>query len=445
VPEPSPELSDPARVVVIGDLEPTRRVCAQLRAEGHRVVHLLRPSDDQLADALADGEGVDAVAVVVRGDVVALRYALLTEHLLPRVRLVVSVFDRTIGEQLTRAIPNCVITSPAEVAVPSLIAGCLGDDVLTVDPYTRPVRIRRRTAEGSVVEDWQPPGLRAGTLVRRLAEQLRRNDESSRMMVLGMTGLALALLMDIALRMTVDDTGATDAIFAAAHSLATVGFVESGHRGPDWYRLAESAIVLSTIALTAIFTAGVVDRLLSARHTSIIGRRTVPVRDHVVVIGLGQVGLRLCVQLKAMGIRVLAVERDPGAANLRHTRALRIPVLIGNAADRRVIERMSLPRARALAAMGSDDLDNVEAIIAARAIAPSVRMVLRAGEGDVVKESQSLFRIAQVRDVSALTAVAVARSVLGLESGSVYQMENDIHALERGRTVAVPTCPACDC
>jgi Trk K+ transport system NAD-binding subunit len=260
-----------------------------------------------------------------------------------------------------------------------------------------------------------------------------------------MAGLVTALLVDITLRTAVGGAGATDAIFAAAHSLATVGYVETGNHGPDWYRLAESALVLSTIALTAIFTAGVVDRLLSARHSSIIGRRTIPVRDHVVVIGLGQVGLRLCAHLKTMGIRVLAVERDPLAPNLRHTRALRIPVLVGNAADRRVIERMSLPRARALAAMGSDDLDNVEAIIAARAIAPTVRMVLRAGEGDVVRESRSLFRIGQVRDVSALTAAVVTRALLGLEVGRVYQHGGEIRVLDEHGDHAVATRPACAC
>jgi voltage-gated potassium channel Kch len=146
-----------------------------------------------------------------------------------------------------------------------------------------------------------------------------------------------------------------------------------------------------------------------------------------------------------MGIRVLAVERDPQAANLRHTRTAGIPVLIGNAADRQLIERTSLPRARALAAMGSDDLDNVEVIIAARAVAPTVRMVLRAGEGDVVKESRSLFRIGQVRDVSALTAAAVARALLDAEPGLVYQMGEEIRVLVQGRDYGATPQRACSC
>jgi voltage-gated potassium channel Kch len=437
-------------LVLVGDLEPTRRVCAELRTLGHEVVHLLRPSEDELGAHLSGHPGpgtppVDAVAIVVRGDLVALRYALLTEHLLPRIRLVVTVFDRTVGEQLVRAIPNCTITSPAEVAVPSIIAGCLGDDILTLDTSRTPVQLLRLRVNGPRTDDWQPPKRGSSFLLRRLAEHLRRPEESGRMMVLGMAGLATVLVADVTVRILAIDRDPTDALFESAHTLATIGLVEGSGSTPDWYKLVSSGLVLVTIALTAIFTAGVVDRLVSARHTSIIGRRTIPVRDHVVVIGLGQVGLRLCLQLKAMGIRVLAVERDPQAANLRHTRTAGIPVLIGNAADRQLIERTSLPRARALAAMGSDDLDNVEVIIAARAVAPAVRMVLRAGEGDVVKESRSLFRIGQVRDVSALTAAAVARALLDAEPGLVYQMGEEIRVLVQGRDYGATPQRACSC
>lgn len=436
---------------MIGDLDPARRLCAALSDGGHHVVHLLRPSDDALAAHLGrrpDPESAvapDAVAVIVRGDVAALRYALLTEHLLPRIRLVVTIFDRTVGDQLLRSIPNCTITSPAEVSVPSIIAGCLGDDVLTVDARSTPVVVHRVGPHGPLAEIWRPSRIGLGHMLSRLPEQLRRNDEASRMMVLGLAGLVAVLLTDVTLRVLALHESVLDAFFTSTHVLAAVGFVESDHHEPSWYRLVSSTLVLVTIALTAIFTAGVVDRLLSARHTGLVGRRTIPVREHVVVIGLGQVGLRLCLQLKEMGIRVLAVERDPQAVNLRLSRAAGIPVLIGNAADRHVIHRMSLPRARALAAMGSEDLDNVEATIAARAVAPDVRIILRAGEGDVIKESQSLFRIGQVRDVSALTAVAVTRAVLADEPALVYQRGDEIRMLEHDDDRVALARRRCEC
>jgi len=116
--------------VVIGDIEVARRTCSELSAHGFVVTHLLHPTDSEMRAALT--QAVSAVAVLVRGDVTALRYALLVEHLLPEVRLVVTLFDQTVAEQLVRVVPNCQVTSPANVAVPSIIGACVGPDVLAV-------------------------------------------------------------------------------------------------------------------------------------------------------------------------------------------------------------------------------------------------------------------------------------------------------------------------
>ena len=57
--------------------------------------------------------------------------------------------------------------------------------------------------------------------------------------------------------------------------------------------------------------------------------------------------------------------------------------------------------------MSAQDLDNIKVAITALAVAPQIRLVLRAGDDDVIAETRSLFRIGQVRDVSALTSDAV--------------------------------------
>jgi Trk K+ transport system NAD-binding subunit len=114
--------------------------------------------------------------------------------------------------------------------------------------------------------------------------------------------------------------------------------------------------------------------------------------------------------------------------NLRLAKAAQVPVLIAHAEDRAVLKRLSLHRARALAAMGADDLDNIEVAIAALAVAPDVRIVLRAGEDDVIAETRSLFTIGQVRDVSALTAFAVTASLAGEAVQTVYLRGNHVAA-----------------
>src|SRR5665811_2165560 len=366
------EMAKQPHAVVIGDIEVARRTCSELSAHGFVVTHLLHPTDSEMRAALT--QAVSAVAVLVRGDVIALRYALLVEHLLPEVRLVVTLFDRTVAEQLVRVVPNCQVTSPANVAVPSIIGACVGPDVLAVASLGGMPTMVLAAGEGIELRRWPRRGwLRRLPAV--LAGQVRPHDAATRFLFIGLSGLASILVLDWLLAVTALHENGIRALYIATRVVATVGLGAADAHAPGWYQA--SASMLLTIVFTAVFTAGVINRLLSSRSIAIIGSRTVPTRDHVVVIGLGQVGLWLCIELRRLGISVVAVERDPRAVNLRLARAAKVPVLIAHAEDREVLKRLSLHRARALAAMGAEDLDNIEVAIAALALAPDLRVVLR--------------------------------------------------------------------
>lgn len=396
--------------MVIGGLDTTRRVCDALTRQGHAVVHLPEPTEADLRTAL--GPDVGAVAIVVRGDVVALRYALLVEHLRPSIRLVVTVFDRTVADQLVRAIPNCRVTSPADIAVPAIVAACLDDRLLAIDiSGPVPLAVMETPEGGFSTRLWQQRPSRIRRTARFLAGQVRSHDNASRMLLVGLLGLLVALAAEGLMAASVLHQDGPEALYTAARLVSTVGMVEGG-RAPGWYLVVSGIGMMLTIAFAAFFTAGIVERSLSMPGAGIIGARTVPRSDHVVVVGLGQVGLRLCLALRRLGVPVVAVERDRHAANLRLAKTAGIPVLIAHAEDRSVLDRLRLPKARALAAMGADELDNVEVAIAALATAPDLRVVLRAGDNDVITETRSLFPIGAVCDISAMTALSVAGAII---------------------------------
>lgn len=432
------------KAVIVGDLEVTRLTCSALSARGVEVVHLLHPSDRELREQLTGD--VDAVAVLLRGDVAALRYALLIEHLRPGVRLVVTLFDRTLSDQLLRVVPNCQITSPADVSAPSIIAACLSDDVLAV--YRTGERLWRITdgPDGVQALPHKPAHNRARIVLRHVAGQLRPYDDTSRILLLGLAGLVAVLLTDWILSSLIVHHSLIASFYAATRVVATVGPGEADLDKHNWYLAVASGLMLVTIVLTAIFTAGVVNRILSARSAGIFGRRTVPRRDHVVVVGLGQVGLRVADKLlNTLHVPVVVIERDPSAPNLERAKAAGIPVLIGRADERAMLSRVGLPHARALAAMGSNDLDNVEVAINALAVAPDLRVVMRAGEDEVIAETRSLFRIGQVRDVSALTAGATALALLGSAPLAVYARGGEIAAFDGAGESHIALAGRCDC
>ena len=66
-------------------------------------------------------------------------------------------------------------------------------------------------------------------------------------------------------------------------------------------------------------------------------------------------------------------DREEGE-NVGMARELGLPVVIGRGADVSLLRRLSLGRAVALAAVTDDDLENITIAMAARAIAPDLRV-----------------------------------------------------------------------
>ncbi|MFJ6749491.1 NAD-binding protein [Streptomyces sp. NPDC091266] len=424
--------------VVIGNDE-ARRVCGFLQSAGHLVRHLTQPTDDALRHALDRarvGQEVAGVAILLDNDAASLRYALAVEHIRPHVTMVVTVFDRTVAEQLVRVIPNCRVTSPGDVAAPGLLAACLQPDLLAVN-RTPSGHTGARWAEGTVrLEPYRPPrSLRYRALLGKIKGQLRPHDGSSRIMLTGLAGLFALLAADWTWSVTLRHRPPAEAFFEAVRTVSTVG-PASAH-GSTGYLVFAGLAMLITIVFTAVFTAGMVERLLAPRSIGMVGPRALPRAGHVVVVGLGQVGLRLCTRLQDLGVGVIAVERDPAAPNLRLARALGIPVLIADATDRYVLRRLSLHSAQAMAAVASDDLDNISVSVAARALAPDLRVIIRAGDHEAIAETHSLFRIGIVHDLAGLSAAYTTASLIGLRPRGVVARERQL-LVERANGTFVP-------
>lgn len=394
---------DTRHFVVIGDTTTARQVCAALSDRGLGVKHLLSPDDAELTSAVLGGPA--GVAVLLHQDEMSLRYVLASSHLAPDVPVVAAVFDATMSEQLELLVPNCVVRSPGDLAAPVIAAACLNQNTAAIVPAAR----NRGTAfvidgDDVRVEPWVNP-LSAR---RRFARQVRPHDAGSWLMFLGLLGISLALLADW-IWLTRHGVAAADALQEAASVVATVGPV--AHLD-DAYAVFSAASILATIVFTSMFTAGLVDLLLGPRLVSLFGKRTLPRSGHVVVVGLGQVGLRLCRHLQTLGIPVVGVERDADSRYVGIARNLGIPLRIGHGSDRLVLERLRLRHALALAAVGSSDLDNIAVAIAARGVSPSTPVVLRTGEHEQIGESASLLPLGVARDVTGLSAAFVVARLL---------------------------------
>lgn len=436
-------------VVIIGDTSIAGRACVKLSAVDQPVRHLRRPGDAALHEAVTD-PGVRGVAVLLHDDIAAARYVLAVEHLRPRIPIFVAVFDRTTAHQLRQVVPNVTVTSPADVALPTLMGALLGDRVVAIGPDPADDSTWWRTPEGgssqrvAVLRDGAdlqvtpfhiPDGLRRRGLIGRLQGQFRPHDGNSAILLTGLLGMAAILVLDTVLSAAVLHKGFLDSLVEAVAVLSTVGPAPHAE-GHPWYQVFAVIAMLSAIIFLAVFTAGTVEHLLSGRHVGLFGRRVLPHSGHVVVVGLGQVGLRLCQELRSQGIAVAALERDSRGRNLPIARAAGIPVLIGDGGMRRVQQRLHVESCLAVAAVASDDLDNIAVSITARALAPGVPVVMRAGNDGAIAETASLFRIGSVVDVNGLTVSAVADWASGDEPVFLADAGPDIVTVHRDGVVS---------
>ncbi len=190
--------------------------------------------------------------------------------------------------------------------------------------------------------------------------------------------------------------------------------------------------MIITLLSAACFTGGLINRLVDSRLTGLIGKRAVPRYDHVIVIGLGQVGLRLCMLLRECGVLVVAVDADEDSETVGLARRMRIPVVIGRGANPEVLRRLSLNQARAFAAVTNVDLANIEAAMTARSLSDDLRIILRAGDGDVSEETRSLARVGHVVDVHRLGAAYIAGVALGSDADAVALREGRAELLLPG-------------
>jgi Trk K+ transport system NAD-binding subunit len=195
--------------------------------------------------------------------------------------------------------------------------------------------------------------------------------------------------------------------------------------------------MLAALVFEASFTAGLVNRLIDRRLTGLFGRRAVPRRDHDVVVGMGQVGLRLCLLLRRCGIGIVALDDREAGENVGLAREFGFPVVIGRGADPSLLRRLSLDRAWALAAVTDDDLANISIAMAAKSVNADLRVVLRAGDGRVANETRSLLRIGLVRDAHRIAAALLAARATGSTAVRVVCIGDDAHLLhEDGRLEA---------
>jgi Trk K+ transport system NAD-binding subunit len=280
---------------------------------------------------------------------------------------------------------------------------------------------------------------RAGHGMRRLLRRVSRTlaDGADRAVIVTiLLGLVLLAISTVVLRLGyVQHPGGghlsvEEAIYFTVETVATVGFGDFSFASQDAAMQAFGiALIVSGVAISTAVLALLTNALVSRRIEQSLGQGSIRGMDgHVVLVGLGAVGLRVLEGLRELGRDVVVVEYDEGNRYVQHARSLGVPIVHGDATLGQTLRSVNIAEAGAVAILTSDDLVNLETGLAVRDSLGErwerVPVVLRVFDRALGHRLERTFKFHHVWSTSALAAPWFVGAVLGLEVLATFYVLN---------------------
>jgi Trk K+ transport system NAD-binding subunit len=438
------------RTIVFGSDRLGQRIAEQLRRDDCGVVvvalegtHLAgkasRPDLTVRAGAASEPETLQAAGIeeaevvlaVTDDDELNLAVALAARECKPRVRLVLRQFNVGLGTLLAAHLPDSVILSLSALSAPTFAAAALVPGVayahrvgrtivalrerLASAPATPGARVVAVASDGAVT--WFPTeagvAIGSGRVLEaaRLADlpchqvasrpstiaparrDVRRRPPDALLLatlaafvaVMGVATLAFHVRMGLTL---------LDAFYFVSTIVTTVGFGDYNLKDVDLpTKLVGIGTMFAGLGLSAVLVALLTNELVARRALVVRGRFRWRLRDHVVVCGLGTIGLRIAEVLGELGHKVVIIEADEDARFVTAARALRLRLVVGDATHEESLAFANVQGARALIAVTGSDHRNLEIALSARSVAPHLPLVLRMFDPDLSRRVATSFGI----------------------------------------------------
>ncbi|WP_430781372.1 NAD-binding protein [Actinoplanes sp. G11-F43] len=408
-------------------------------------------------------DGAAALALVMPDDVVNLHAALCAREVEAELRVVVRMFNPGLGKSVVRLFPDCAVLSDAEMAAPAFVASALGEVapthfrrsgrtlyvahredvlprhvVLTLtaagadgEATVLPAEPDRATARPSDLVLAEAVGRPAGEdVTRRLLSRAGRRRRPFHAFGRALRA-ALSRKLGIAVLITLATTLIAGLVLAkydgAGHGLwesiymtllTAVGSSDVEVDRDPVGQAAQLVLTIAGLAIIPLITAAVVDGMVNARLALSQGRIAGAMRDHIVLVGLGNVGTQVLRQLTDLGVRVVAIDQSADARGVKSARKRGVPVIIGDASAQETLQAASIDTCRALVVLSTDDRVNLQAGLQSRATHEDLRVVLRLFDDDFAQRVESAFQINTSRSVSRICAPVFAAALL----------DRDVHA-----------------
>lgn len=391
-----------------------------------------------------NAQAARAVALVGDSEVGNVHAALRMQELNPGTRLVIRMSNTSLGRQIRTLFNDCAVLSDGAMAAPSFVAAALGDQAPGhVRVAGRTLYVARRsdrpkhvicaladTRQSEGDPRLLPERPENANLVLAVADKTPREPlhqhrqrtspmarltrslpviVNRRLLQVALVLLSVIVVGTIAMSVA-GGYGVTESIYIVLLDVA--GAADPGTALAGTAKVAQVVVTLAGLALVPAITAAVVDAVVRARLAGPLGRLRHPISGHVVVVGLGGVGLRVVAQLNDLGVPVVCVEASEDAVGVPLARREGLPIVFGDATRKETLRSAWVNTCRAVVTVTSDDITNLEAGLTSRGLRDNVRVVLRLFDDDLAARVHRTFMIPVSRSVSFLAAPAFAAAMM---------------------------------
>jgi len=393
---------------------------------------------DAGAFTAAQVQSARSLALLRQDDLGNFHAALRAQELNPDLRLVLSIFNASLGERIRTFFRDCAVLSGSSMSAPSFVAAALGEPAPShIRVSGRTLFVARRTdiqprrvlCGLAMTQDPQSPGLLPADashadlvlavadgaprnpLARQRRRPLRATADLAGHLLWNKVGLAFGVLFAIlvlgfVMLATASHFSLANAAYLTGLDAAGAAVSEPGYPAPE--KIAQVLLTFDGLAFLPVLTAVVV----GARLTGSLRRKDRPLSDHVIVVGLGNVGTRIVGQLHDLGISVACVDKNENAAGVPMARRLGLRVVIGETHREDVLRTAGVATCQALVSVTNSDSVNLETALHARALASKIRIVLRLGNDDLAARVQHSVGHTISRSVSYVAAPSFAAAML---------------------------------
>ncbi|HEV7481618.1 MAG TPA: NAD-binding protein [Solirubrobacterales bacterium] len=432
-----------ARAVVCTQASDLRNVetallVRDLREDIAVVAHLDNPTVGRaVEEATGDGSALDVAGLFAPAVIDACMHRTVHDVILGEERFVAAEVGvgsaGTLRSLFGDLVPIGVVTGAGELVV------CPGRDheVAAGDHVTvlgKPEDLARADVSPLAEPDLTQGGGSVRHFLRRLSRSLAQGIDRAVWITL-ILSLVLLAVSTIVLRLGYVQPGGKhlslgEAIYFTVETFATVGFGDFSFAAQSTGMQAFGiGLIVAGVTLSTVILALITNALVSRRIEQSLGQGSIRGMDgHVILVGLGAVGLRVLEGLRAQGRDVVVVEYDESNRYVQHARSLGAPIVHGDATLGQTLHSVNIAQAGAVAVLTSDDLVNLETGLAVRDALggrwEEVPVILRVFDRALGSRLESTFRFNHVWSTSALASPWFVGAVLGLEILATFYVRN---------------------